>query len=215
VLRSAGEPLGAGPLAGVPIAIKDLTMTAGVRTTFGSAAFADYVPTVDSDVVVLLREAGLISLGKTTTREFGLSLYSEGEVAPPAATRGRPAARPADPAAARRRRSPVHWCRSPRAATAAAHRGSRPRSAAAGSPEQDFAAQARFSPYCAADNLTGQPAVSLPLGVCPDGAPVGIMLAARPGADGLLLTVSGQLERVTRWADRHPPVWSRPGVPIA
>ena len=73
-----------GPLHGVPTAIKDLTMTEGVRTTFGSAAFADFVPPVDSDVVRFMRDAGLVSLGKTTTSELGNSLYSEGEVAPPA-----------------------------------------------------------------------------------------------------------------------------------
>lgn len=73
-----------GPLYGVPVAIKDLTLTAGVRTTFGSAAFADYVPSVDADVVRLLRAAGTVSLGKTTAAELGCSLYTEGEVAPPA-----------------------------------------------------------------------------------------------------------------------------------
>ncbi|HEX5595739.1 MAG TPA: amidase [Micromonosporaceae bacterium] len=73
-----------GPLHGVPTAIKDLTPTAGVRTTFGSAAFADFIPAEDADVVRLLRAAGLISLGKTTTSELGTSCYSEGRVAPPA-----------------------------------------------------------------------------------------------------------------------------------
>ncbi|MBQ0893842.1 amidase [Micromonospora sp. U56] len=73
-----------GPLHGVPTAIKDLTLTAGVRTTFGSAAFADFVPPVDADVVRLMAAAGLVSLGKTTTSELGCSLYSEGLVAPPA-----------------------------------------------------------------------------------------------------------------------------------
>ncbi|GAA2711711.1 amidase [Micromonospora olivasterospora] len=73
-----------GPLHGVPTAIKDLTLTAGVRTTFGSAAFADLVPPLDADVVRLMRAAGLVSLGKTTTSELGCSLYSEGLVAPPA-----------------------------------------------------------------------------------------------------------------------------------
>jgi len=73
-----------GPLHGVPLAIKDLTLTAGVRTTFGSAAFADYVPSVDADVVRLLDRAGTVSLGKTTTSELGCSLYSETRVAPPA-----------------------------------------------------------------------------------------------------------------------------------
>ncbi|GAA4434664.1 amidase [Phytohabitans houttuyneae] len=71
-------------LHGVPTAIKDLTMTAGVRTTFGSAAFADFVPPLDADVVALLRAAGTVSLGKTTTSELGVSLYSEGIVALPA-----------------------------------------------------------------------------------------------------------------------------------
>jgi amidase len=75
---------GAGPLAGVPTAIKDLTLTAGVRTTFGSAAFADFVPPVDADVVTLLRRAGLVSLGKTATSEFGISLYVETGIGPPA-----------------------------------------------------------------------------------------------------------------------------------
>ncbi|PZF95995.1 amidase [Micromonospora deserti] len=73
-----------GPLHGVPTAIKDLTLTAGVRTTFGSAAFVDFVPPVDADVVRFIRAAGLVSLGKTTTSELGCSLYSEGLVAPPA-----------------------------------------------------------------------------------------------------------------------------------
>jgi amidase len=81
-LRDGGEGLPA--LYGVPTAVKDLTLTAGVRTTFGSAAFEDFVPAVDADVVRLLREAGTISLGKTTTSEFGISLHAEGRVAPPA-----------------------------------------------------------------------------------------------------------------------------------
>ncbi|HLI16103.1 MAG TPA: amidase [Acidimicrobiales bacterium] len=72
------------PLLGVPTAIKDLNLTAGVRTTFGSALGASFVPSVDDHVVTLLREAGLISLGKTNTPEFGLCCYTEPEVAPPA-----------------------------------------------------------------------------------------------------------------------------------
>jgi len=73
--RQLPDPSTGGPLFGVPTAIKDLTMTAGVRTAFGSLAFADFVPPVDADVVALLRKAGLVSLGKTATSELGLSLY--------------------------------------------------------------------------------------------------------------------------------------------
>ncbi|MDG4820305.1 amidase [Asanoa sp. WMMD1127] len=80
----AAPPDARGPLHGVPTAIKDLTMTAGVRTTFGSAAFADFVPPVDADVVTYLRAAGTVSLGKTTTSELGASCYAETSVAPPA-----------------------------------------------------------------------------------------------------------------------------------
>jgi amidase len=61
----------APPLAGVPYALKDLTETAGVRTTFGSRLRADYVPKEDAAVARRLREAGAVLLGKTNTPEFG------------------------------------------------------------------------------------------------------------------------------------------------
>lgn len=59
-----------GPLAGVPIALKDLYDTAGVRTTAGSRVFADRVPDTDATTVRRLRDAGAISVGKTATHEF-------------------------------------------------------------------------------------------------------------------------------------------------
>jgi amidase len=71
-------------LFGVPTAIKDLTLTAGVPTKFGSAAMAEFLPDVDDHVVARLRAAGLVSLGKTNTPEFGLACYTEPDVAPPA-----------------------------------------------------------------------------------------------------------------------------------
>jgi len=75
-----------GPLWGVPTAVKDLNLTAGVRTTFGSAVFSDFVPDVSDEVVLRLEAAGTISLGKTNTPEFGTPCYTEPEVAPPART---------------------------------------------------------------------------------------------------------------------------------
>jgi amidase len=74
------------PLYGVPTAIKDLNMTAGVVTQFGSAAMAGYVPEVSDDVVLRMEAAGLVSLGKTNTPEFGSPCYTEPDVAPPART---------------------------------------------------------------------------------------------------------------------------------
>jgi amidase len=83
--RPADHP-GAGPLAGVPTAIKDLNSTAGVRTTYGSAVFADFVPDFSDELVLRIEAAGLVSLGKTNTPEFGSPCYTEPDVAPPAVT---------------------------------------------------------------------------------------------------------------------------------
>ncbi|MBX3413264.1 MAG: amidase [Pirellulales bacterium] len=62
-----------GPLHGVPITVKDLHLTAGIRTTFGSRLFADFVPATDTPAVAGLKAAGAIVLGKTNTSEFGLT----------------------------------------------------------------------------------------------------------------------------------------------
>ncbi len=60
-----------GPLHGLPIAHKDLQPTKGIRTTFGSPIYKDFVPTEDSLLVERLRNAGAIVVGKTNTPEFG------------------------------------------------------------------------------------------------------------------------------------------------
>ncbi|HEY0025432.1 MAG TPA: amidase family protein [Longimicrobium sp.] len=65
---AAGEDV--GPLAGVPVGIKDVTEVAGVRTTYGSPLFSDFVPNEDALVVERLRAAGAVILGKTNTPEF-------------------------------------------------------------------------------------------------------------------------------------------------
>ena len=74
------------PLFGVPTAVKDLVGTAGVTSSFGSRAFQDFVPALDAHSVALLRAAGTISLGKTSTPEFGLSAYTDSDVARSART---------------------------------------------------------------------------------------------------------------------------------
>lgn len=75
---SSGEPV--GPLHGLPIAIKDLEDTAGIRTTYGSRLFADHVPEADSLVVARLRAAGAIVVGKTNTPEMGVGSHTFNEV---------------------------------------------------------------------------------------------------------------------------------------
>ena len=61
-----------GPLHGIPIALKDLIDTAGIRTTSGSRQFLDHAPSADAAVAAKLREAGAVLIGKTMTYEFAL-----------------------------------------------------------------------------------------------------------------------------------------------
>jgi amidase len=60
-----------GPLHGIPFSVKDLTLTAGVRTTYGSRIFEHFVPGEDALIVERLKKAGAVLIGKTNTPEFG------------------------------------------------------------------------------------------------------------------------------------------------
>ncbi len=71
-----------GPLAGVPLGIKDLVVTKGVRTTSGSIAYRDFVPDEDDVAVERLSAAGAIVLGKTNTPEFGYSAVGHNAIFP-------------------------------------------------------------------------------------------------------------------------------------
>ena len=125
----AGDPL--GPLAGLPVAIKDLTPTAGIRTTYGSQIFERHVPVEDAAVVARIRAAGGISSasehprirlqGRQDNRLFG-------------ATRNpwNPAVTAGGSSGARRPRLPPGWSRWRRAATSPA-RSASPRRCAASS----------------------------------------------------------------------------------
>ena len=71
----AGDPR---PLAGVPIAIKDIgPLTEGIRTTFGSSVSGEWVPPFDTAIVKKLRAAGAVIVGKTSTPEFGITPVTE------------------------------------------------------------------------------------------------------------------------------------------
>lgn len=73
-------------------------------------------------------------------------------------------------------------------------------------PNADFEAQKRFTPYTSMWNITGSPAISLPTHHA-DGLPVGVMLAAAPGDEATLLSLSAQVEAAAPWLDRTPPCW--------
>lgn len=77
-----GEPV--GPLAGVPIGIKDLIAVKGVRTAMGSPIYRDFVPDEDDIVVERVKAAGAVILGKTTVPEFGYSGAGHSPVSPAA-----------------------------------------------------------------------------------------------------------------------------------
>jgi amidase len=79
-LAEARAPVPDGPFAGVPMLVKDLTETAGVRTTFSSRAFADYVPAANANVVTLMKAAGFLVVGKSNTPEFGITAVTESDL---------------------------------------------------------------------------------------------------------------------------------------
>ena len=72
-------------------------------------------------------------------------------------------------------------------------------------PWGNYQRSGAFTPYTAIVNVTGQPAISLPLYHGPDGLPTAIHLIARPAAEGLLLAVAAQLEQALPWHDRIAP----------
>jgi amidase len=83
-LRLDAVPLDArSALHGLPVAVKDLVDTAKLRTTYGSALFADNVPEVDDIVVARLRGAGAIIVGKTNTPEFGFGAVCSNQLCGP------------------------------------------------------------------------------------------------------------------------------------
>src|SRR5216683_6888073 len=74
-MAADGKPL--PPLAGVPVAIKDVMVTRGVRTTAGSKMLENYIPPYDCTAVARLEQAGAVVLGKTNCDEFAMGSSNE------------------------------------------------------------------------------------------------------------------------------------------
>ena len=71
----------------------------------------------------------------------------------------------------------------------------------------DFERQKEYAAFPAVYNVTGQPAVSVPLWWTPEGLPIGTMLVGRPADEATLISLSAQLEAARPWARRHPAMW--------
>ncbi|MEZ5186569.1 MAG: amidase [Candidatus Nanopelagicales bacterium] len=74
-------------------------------------------------------------------------------------------------------------------------------------PAQDFENQKRWAAYTAAFNMTGQPAVSVPMHWTPDGLPIGVQLVGHMYAEETLIRLAAQLEQAHPWHDRKPAAW--------
>jgi len=73
--------------------------------------------------------------------------------------------------------------------------------------EHNFAQQVQYTPFTSMVNVTGLPAIVLPIHQSPDGLPMGVQLIGRPGGEATLLALGAQLERRVRWQRRHPAGW--------
>jgi amidase len=74
-------------------------------------------------------------------------------------------------------------------------------------PELNFAQQVQYTPFTSFANVTGLPAITLPVSQTSDGLPMGVQLIGRPGGEATLLSLGAQLERRIGWRERHPDVW--------
>ncbi|MDQ1574488.1 MAG: amidase [Actinomycetota bacterium] len=74
-------------------------------------------------------------------------------------------------------------------------------------PELNFAQQCQYTPFTSFANVTGLPAITLPVAATDEGLPMGIQLLGRPGGESTLLSIGAQLERRIGWQRRHPPGW--------
>lgn len=73
--------------------------------------------------------------------------------------------------------------------------------------EHNFAQQVQYTPFTSFANVTGLPAITLPVYETPEGIPMGVQLVGRPGGEHVLLAIGAQLERRLSWQRKHPPQW--------
>ena len=116
-------------VAGIPLALKDVLATKGIRSTAGSKILEPYVPPYDCTPWARLKAAGSVLVGKTNCDEFAMGSSNENSAFGPVLTPGTARACPVAPRAAARPRWPPAWRRGRSARTPAARSASRPRCA--------------------------------------------------------------------------------------
>ncbi|HEY4153663.1 MAG TPA: amidase [Pseudolysinimonas sp.] len=77
----------------------------------------------------------------------------------------------------------------------------------AGDAMRNFGQQVQYTPFTSFVNVSGLPAITLPVHVTEGGLPMGVQLIGRPGGEDVLLSIGAQLERRLNWHERHPPQW--------
>jgi amidase len=75
-----------------------------------------------------------------------------------------------------------------------------------GDPAADFEAQKRFTPFTSPFNVSGQPAMSVPLHMTPDGLPIGVQLVGRPRSEWTIISLAAQLEEAVGWHELRPEI---------
>jgi amidase len=73
----------------------------------------------------------------------------------------------------------------------------------------NFGQQVQYTPFTSFVNVSGLPAITLPVHVTASGLPMGVQLIGRPGREDVLLAIGAQLERRLDWQQRHPPAWNQ------
>lgn len=190
-------------LAGVPFLLKDLALSwAGVKAPNASRFLKDYLAAADSHAVGRIKAAGLSMLGVTNAPENGWSIATEPALYGPALN---PWSADVTPGG------------SSGGAASAVAAGMVP--LAEGYYDMSMTDLAAYNALWADAmflfpfNISGQPAMSLPLAQFASGVPLGIQIIGRQGEEGLLLAVARILEQAMPWQNRHPPVsvWAGQG----